>query len=57
MEVVEREGYQENWGFVLFRIDYSEKNRRERLEEGFNDLIDKSIEEYGIGRIEGGLMV
>jgi len=47
VEVVEREGYQENWGFVLFRIDYSEKNRRERLEEGFNDLIDKSIEEYG----------
>lgn len=62
VEVVEREGYQDNWGFVLFRINYSEKNRRERFKEGFNDLIDKSIEEdgegsTGIGRVEGGLMV
>lgn len=62
VEVVEREGYQDDWGFVLFRTDYSDESRWERFEEGFNNLIDKSIEEdeegsTGIGRIERGLMV
>ena len=62
VEVVERQGYQADWGFLLFRTDYSDESRWEKFEQGFNDLIDKSIEDdetgtKGIARIEEGLMV
>lgn len=62
VEVVEREGFGADWGFVLFRLDYGDEESWERFEEAFNDLLEKSIVEdekgsMGIGRIEQGLMV
>ena len=62
VEVVERNGNQADWGFVLFRLDYSDEDLWERFQEAFTNLIEMSIEEdekgsKGIGRIEEGLMV
>ena len=62
MEVVERHGFEADWGFVLFRLDYSDDDLWERFQEAFTNLIAKSIEEdekgsTGIGRIEEGLIV
>ena len=62
VEVVERNCHQAGWGFVLFRLDYSDEDLWERFQEAFTTLIKKSIEEdeegsTGIGRIEEGLMV
>ena len=62
VEIVERNEQQANWGFVLFRLDYSDDELWDKFQEGFTKLIDKSIEEdeegsTGIGRIEQGLMM
>ena len=62
VEVVERNGDQADWGFVLFRLDYGDEGLWERFEEAFTDLIDESVAEdedgsTGIGRIQQGLMV
>lgn len=62
MEVVERHGFEADWGFVLFRLYYSDDDLWERFQEAFTNSIAKSIEEdekgsTGIGRIEEGLMV
>lgn len=62
VEVVEKQGVQADWGFLLFRTDYSDESRWEKFEEGFNELVDKSTEDdkagsMGIVRIEEGLMV
>ena len=62
VDVVERKGFEADWGFLLFRLDYSDDDLWEKFEETFIDLIEKSIEEdekgsTGIGRIEEGLIV
>ena len=62
VEIVERNNQQANWGFMLFRLDYSDDDLWDKFQEGFTTLIDKSIEEdeegrTGIGRIEQGLMM
>ncbi|KAL8744814.1 MAG: hypothetical protein Q9190_002986 [Brigantiaea leucoxantha] len=62
VEVVERQGYQADWGFLLFRTDYNDESRWKEFEQVFNELIDKSIEDdevesMKIARIEEGLMI
>lgn len=61
VEVVERNGWQSDFGFVLFRTDYSDEDAWERFEEVFNNLVDESVaaEVQGEERkwVEEGVMV
>lgn len=61
VEVVERNGWQSDFGFVLFRTDYTDEDAWERFEEVFNKLVDESVaaEVQGAERnwVEEGVMV
>lgn len=61
VEVVERNGWKSDFGFVLFRTDYTDEGAWERFEEVFNKLIDESVaaEVQGAERewVEEGVMV
>lgn len=61
VEVVERNGWQSDFGFVLFRTDYKDEGAWERFEEVFNKLVDESVaaEVQGAERewVEEGVMV
>lgn len=61
VEVVERNGWQSDFGFVLFRTDYTDEDVWERFEEVFNNLVDESVaaEVKGEERkwVEEGVMV
>lgn len=43
VEVVERNGWESDFGFVLFRTDYTDESAWERFEEVFNKLVDESV--------------
>lgn len=57
VEILERNQWQDDWGFVLFRTDYADEARWERFEEEFTRMIDSSIEEMVDERSKEGLMV
>ena len=61
VEVVERNGWQSDFGFVLFRTDYTDEGAWERFEEVFNMLGDESVaaETQGAEKpwMEEGVMV
>ncbi|MCJ1270852.1 hypothetical protein MMC22_010749, partial [Lobaria immixta] len=61
VEVVERNGWQSDFGFVLFRTDYTDEDAWERFEEVFNKLVDGSVAAEVQGEegkwMEGGVMV
>lgn len=61
VEVVERNGWQSDFGFVLFRTDYTDEGAWERFEEVFNKLIDESVAAEVQGAenewVEEGVMV
>lgn len=61
LEVVERNGWESDFGFVLFRTDYTDEDAWERFENVFNKLIDESVasEVQGAGRdwVEDGVLV
>ena len=57
VEVVVRQGFQADWGFLLFRTDYSDDAAWERYEQEFKRLIDKSVVDDGAESIHDGCMV
>lgn len=57
VEILERNQWQDDWGFVLFRTDYTDEARWERFAEEFNRIIDASIEEMVDERSKEGVMV
>ena len=55
--MVVRQGYQADWGFLLFRTDYSDDAAWERYEQEFKRLTDKSVIDDGAESIHDGCMV
>ena len=46
LTVIEANGFQDAWGFVLFRTDYQDQSQWERFKEHFDAIVDISIGPY-----------
>ena len=57
VEVVVRQGFQADWGFLLFRTNYGDNAAWERYEQEFKRLVDKSVIDDGAESIHDGCMV
>lgn len=57
VETVVKQGFHDDWGFLLFRTDYSDDNAWARYEAGFKRVIDKSVVDDGAECVQDGCMV